>query len=86
MKSIFFLCLFLLVDFIWLFYIWYIDFKKEIISSKYISSSYNENSKINFKFRELISISPILFKIFPSSQSVITTHASDIPIGRLSMI
>ena len=86
MKSIYFLCLFLLLDSIWLFYIWSVDFDKEIISPKYISSSYNENSKIKFKSRVLTSISPILFKIFPSSQSVISTHTGDIPIGKTSMI
>ena len=85
MNSLYFLCIFLLSNFIWLLYIWKSDNDTEEFSPKFISSSYDEKLKIQFKSQVLQSISPFLFKIFPSSLSIITSHTGDIPIGVSTM-
>ena len=85
MNSLYFLCIFLLLNFIWLLYIWKSDNDTEEFSPKFIFSSYDEKLKIQFKSQVLQSISPFLFKIFPSSLSIITSHTGDIPIGVSTM-
>ena len=85
MNSLCFLFIFLLLNFIWLLYIWKSDNDTEEFSPKFISSSYDEKLKIQFKSKVLQSISPFLFKIFPSSLSIITSHTGDIPIGVSTM-
>ena len=84
-TSLYFLFLFLLLNSIWLIYIWKSDNSTEEFSPKFISSSYDEKLKIQFKSQVLQSLSPYLFKLFPSSSSIITSHTGDIPIGNLSM-
>ena len=83
-TSLYFIILFLLFNSIWLIYIWTSDSSTEE-SPKFISSSYDEKLKIQFKSQVLQSLSPYLFKLLPSSSSIITTHTGDIPIGNLSM-
>ena len=85
MTSLYFLFLFLLLNSIWLIYIWKTDNTTEDFSPKFISSSYDEKLKIEFKSRVLQSLSPYLLKLFPSSSSIITAHTGDIPIGTLTM-
>ena len=84
-TSLYFLFLFLLLNSIWLIYIWKSDNSTEEFSPKFISSSYDPKLKIQFKSQVLQSLSPYLFKLFPSSSSIITSHTGDIPIGNLSM-
>ena len=85
MNSLYFLFLFLLLNSIWLIYMWKTDNTLEEFSPKFISSSYDEKLKIQFKSQVLQSLSPYLFRLFPSSSSIITSHTGDIPIGTLSM-
>ena len=85
MNSLYFLFLFLLLNSIWLIYLWKTDNTLEEFSPKFISSSYDEKLKIQFKSQVLQSLSPYLFRLFPSSSSIITSHTGDIPIGTLSM-
>ena len=85
MNSLYFLFLFLLLNAIWLIYLWKTDNTLEEFSPKFISSSYDEKLKIQFKSQVLQSLSPYLFRLFPSSSSIITSHTGDIPIGTLSM-
>ena len=81
MSRFYFLFLFLLLNIIWLFYIWRFDSNIEEFSPKYISSSFDDKLTIKFKSKVLQSISPYLYKLFPSSLSLITSHIGDIPIG-----
>ena len=85
MSRFYFLFLFLVLNIIWLFYIWRFDSNIEEFSPKYISSSFDDKIKIKFKSKVLQSISPYLYKLFPSSLSLITSHTGDIPIGSTSI-
>ena len=85
MSRFYFLLIFLLLNIIWLFYIWRFDTNVEEFSPKYISSSFDDKLKIKFKSKVLQSISPYLYKLFPSSLSLITSHIGDIPIGSTPM-
>jgi len=85
MSRFYFLFIFLLLNVIWLFYIWRFDANVEEFSPKYISSSFDDKLKIKFKSKVLQSISPYLYKLFPSSLSLITSHIGDIPIGSTPM-
>ncbi len=85
MSKFYFLLIFLLLNIIWLFYIWRFDTNVEEFSPKYISSSFDDKLKIKFKSKVLQSISPYLYKLFPSSLSLITSHIGDIPIGSTPM-
>ena len=85
MSKFHFLFIFLLLNIIWLFYIWRFDSNVEEFSPKYISSSFDDKLKIKFKSKVLQSISPFLYKLFPSSVSLITSHIGDIPIGSTPM-
>ena len=85
MSRFYFLFLFLVLNIIWLFYIWRSDSNIEEFSPKYISSSFDDKLKIKFKSKVLQSISPYLYKLFPSSLSLITSHTGDIPIGSTSI-
>ena len=85
MSRFYFLFLFLVLNIIWLFYIWRFDSNIEEFSPKYISSSFDDKLKIKFKSKVLQSISPYLYKLFPSSLSLITSHTGDIPIGSTSI-
>ena len=85
MSRFYFLFLFLILNIIWLFYIWRFDSNIEEFSPKYISSSFDDKLKIKFKSKVLQSISPYLYKLFPSSLSLITSHTGDIPIGSTSI-
>ena len=85
MSRFYFLSIFLLLNIIWLFYIWRFDTNVEEFSPKYISSSFDDKLKIKFKSKVLQSISPYLYKLFPSSLSLITSHIGDIPIGSTPM-
>ena len=81
MSRLYFLFIFLLLNIIWVFYIWRFDSNVEEFSPKYISSSFDDKLQIKFKSKVLQSISPYLYKLFPSSLSLITSHIGDIPIG-----
>ena len=72
MNSLYSLFLFLLLNSIWLIYLWKTDNTLEEFSPKFISSSYDEKLKIQFKSQVLQSLSPYLFRLFPSSSSIIT--------------
>ena len=85
MSRLYFLFVFLTLNIIWLFYIWRFDSNIEEFSPKYISSSFDNKVKIQFKSKVLQSISPYLYKLFPSSLSLITSHIGDIPIGSTPM-
>ena len=85
MSRLYFLFIFLLLNIIWLFYIWRFDSNIEEFSPKYISSSFDNKSKIKFKSKVLQSLSPYIFKLFPSSSSLITSHTGDIAIGSTPM-
>ena len=85
MSRFYFLLIFLLLNIIWLFHIWRFDTNVEEFSPKYISSSFDDKLKIKFKSKVLQSISPYLYKLFPSSLSLITSHIGDIPIGSTPM-
>ena len=85
MSRFYFLLIFLLLNIIWLFYIWRFDTNVEEFSPKYISSSFDDKLKIKFKSKVLQSISPYLYKLFPSSLSLITSHIGDIPIASTPM-
>ena len=85
MNIIYFLSIFILLNSIWLLFIWKSDNTTEEFSPKFISSSYNKNLKIQFKSQVLQSLSPYLFRILPSSLSIITSHTGDIPLGLSSM-
>ena len=85
MSRFYFLLIFLLLNIIWLFYIWRFDTNVEEFSPKYISSSFDNKLKIKFTSKVLQSISPYLYKLFPSSLSLITSHIGDIPIGSTPM-
>ena len=85
MSRLYFLFVFLTLNIIWLFYIWRFDSNIEEFSPKYISSSFDDEVKIQFKSKVLQSISPYLYKLFPSSLSLITSHIGDIPIGSTPM-
>ena len=85
MSRFYFLLIFLLLNIIWLFYIWRFDTNVEEFSPKYISSSFDDKLKIKFNSKVLQSISPYLYKLFPSSLSLITSHIGDIPIGSTPM-
>ena len=85
MNTLYFLFVFLILNCIWLLYIWKSDNSTEEFSPKFISSSYDEKLKIQFKSRVLQSLSPYIFKFLPSSSSLITSHTGDIPIGLISM-
>ena len=85
MSRFYFLLIFLLLNIIWLFYIWRFDTNVEEFFPKYISSSFDDKLKIKFKSKVLQSISPYLYKLFPSSLSLITSHIGDIPIGSTPM-
>ena len=85
MSRFYFLFLFLVLNIIWLFYIWRFDSNIEEFSPKYISSSFDDKLKIKFKSKVLQSISPYLYKLFPSSLSLITSHTGDIPLGSTSI-
>ena len=81
MCRLYFLFIFLLLNIIWIFYIWRFDSNVEEFSPKFISSSFDGKLNIKFKSKVLQSISPYLYKLFPSSLSIITSHIGDIPIG-----
>ena len=81
MSRLYFLFIFLLLNIIWIFYIWRFDSNVEEFSPKFISSSFDGKLNIKFKSKVLQSISPYLYKLFPSSLSIITSHIGDIPIG-----
>ena len=85
MSRLYFLFVFLTLNIIWLFYIWRIDSNTEEFSPKFISSSFDDKLNIQFKSKVLQSISPYLYKLFPSSLSLITSHIGDIPIGTTPM-
>ena len=85
MSRLYFLFVFLTLNIIWLFYIWRFDSNIEEFSPKYISSSFDNKVKMQFKSKVLQSISPYLYKLFPSSLSLITSHIGDIPIGSTPM-
>ena len=85
MSRLYFLFVFLTLNIIWLFYIWRFDSNVEEFSPKYISSSFDDKLNIKFKSKVLQSISPNLYKLFPSSLSLITSHTGDIPIGSTPM-
>ena len=85
MSRLYFLFVFLTLNIIWLFYIWRFDSNVEEFSPKYISSSFDDKLNIKFKSKVLQSISPYLYKLFPSSLSLITSHTGDIPIGSTPM-
>ena len=85
MSRLYFLIVFLTLNIIWLFYIWRFDSNVEEFSPKYISSSFDDKLNIKFKSKVLQSISPYLYKLFPSSLSLITSHTGDIPIGSTPM-
>ena len=85
MSRLYFLFVFLTLNIIWLFYIWRFDSNIEEFSPKYISSSFDNKVKIQFKSKVLQSISPYIYKLFPSSLSLITSHIGDIPIGSTPM-
>ena len=85
MNTIYFLSIFILLNSIWLLFIWKSDNTTEEFSPKFISSSYDKNLKIQFKSQVLQSLSPYLFRILPSSLSIITSHTGDIPLGLPSM-
>ena len=85
MSRLYFLLVFLTLNIIWLFYIWRFDSNVEEFSPKYISSSFDDKLNIKFKSKVLQSISPYLYKLFPSSLSLITSHTGDIPIGSTPM-
>ena len=85
MSRFYFLFFFFVLNIIWLFYIWRFDSNIEEFSPKYISSSFDDKIKIKFKSKVLQSISPYLYKLFPSSLSLITSHTGDIPIGSTSI-
>ena len=85
MSRLYFLFVFLTLNIIWLFYIWRFDSNVEEFSPKYISSSFDDKLNIKFKSKVLQSISPYLYKLFPSSLSLITSHTGDIPIGLTPM-
>ena len=85
MSRLYFLFLFLTLNIIWLFYIWRFDSNVEEFSPKYISSSFDDKLNIKFKSKVLQSISPYLYKLFPSSLSLITSHTGDISIGSTPM-
>ena len=85
MSRLYFLFVFLTLNIIWLFYIWRFDLNVEEFSPKYISSSFDDKLNIKFKSKVLQSISPYLYKLFPSSLSLITSHTGDIPIGSTPM-
>jgi len=85
MSRLYFLFVFLTLNIIWLFYIWRIDSNTEEFSPKFISSSLDDKLNIQFKSKVLQSISPYLYKLFPSSLSLITSHIGDIPIGTTPM-
>ena len=85
MNIIYFLSIFILLNSIWLLFIWKSDNTTEEFSPKFISSSYDKNLKIQFKSQVLQSLSPYLFRILPSSLSIITSHTGDIPLGLSSM-
>ena len=85
MSRLYFLFVFLTLNIIWLFYIWRFDSNVEEFSPKYISSSFDDKLNIKFKSKVLQSISPYLYKLFPSSLSLITSHTGDIPIGSAPM-
>ena len=69
----------------WLVYIWRFDSNIEEFSPKYISSSFDNELKIQFNSKVLQSLSPYIYKLFPSSLSLITSHIGDIPIGSTPM-
>ena len=81
MSRLYFLFIFLLLNIIWIFYIWRFDSNIEEFSPKFISSSFDGKLNIKFKSKVLQSISPYLYKLFPSSLSIIISHIGDIPIG-----
>ena len=85
MSRLYFLFVFLTLNIIWLIYIWRFDSNVEEFSPKYISSSFDDKLNIKFKSKVLQSISPYLYKLFPSSLSLITSHTGDIPIGSTPM-
>ena len=85
MSRLYFLFVFFTLNIIWLFYIWRLDSNAEEFSPKYISSSFDDKLNIQFKSKVLQSISPYLYKLFPSSLSLITSHIGDIPIGTIPM-
>ena len=85
MSRLYFLFVFFTLNIIWLFYIWRLDSNTEEFSPKYISSSFDDILNIQFKSKVLQSISPYLYKLFPSSLSLITSHIGDIPIGTTPM-
>ena len=85
MSRLYFLFVFLTLNIIWLFYIWRFDSNVEEFSPKYISSSFDDKLNIKFKSKVLQSISPYLYKLFPSSLSLITSHTGDISIGSTPM-
>ena len=85
MSRLYFLFVFLTLNIIWLIYIWRFDSNVEEFSPKYISSSFDDKLNIKFKSKVLQSISPNLYKLFPSSLSLITSHTGDIPIGSTPM-
>ena len=85
MSRLYFLFVFFTLNIIWLFYIWRFDSNIEEFSPKYISSSFDNKVKMQFKSKVLQSISPYLYKLFPSSFSLITSHIGDIPIGTTPM-
>ena len=85
MSRLYYLFVFVLLNMIWIFYIWRSDTNIEKFSPKYISSSFDSKSKIQFKSKVFQSISPFLYSLFPSSSSIITSHTGDIPIGTASM-
>ena len=85
MNILHFMTLFILLNIIWLLYYWKLDNSTEEFSPKFISSSYDQNLRIQFKSQVLQSLSPYLFTLFPSSLSIITSHTGDIPIGASTM-
>jgi hypothetical protein len=85
MNILHFITLFIFLNIIWLLYYWKLDNSTEEFSPKFISSSYDQNLRIQFKSQVLQSLSPYLFTLFPSSLSIITSHTGDIPIGASTM-
>jgi hypothetical protein len=86
MSRFYYLILFILLNIIWIFYIWRSDVNIDEFSPKFISSSFDSKSNIRFNSKVLQSVSPYLFKLFPSSSSIITSHTGDIPIGSTPMM